>query len=92
MTTYSDAPKPSRPGDTEGGRSARVWTRERDETLIALHRTGLGYGEIAAHMGISVNAAAARIAVMIRRGILTARRGKFAHGFPIDPIGRRKDG
>ena len=89
MTTHSDAP---RPGDPGAGRATRVWTRERDETLIALHRTGLGYAEIAAHMGISVNAAAARIAVMIRRGVLTARHGKFAHGFPIDPIGRRNDG
>jgi hypothetical protein len=43
-------------------------------------------------MGISVNAAAARIAVMIRRGVLPARRGKFAHGFPIDPMGRSRNG
>jgi hypothetical protein len=45
---------------------------------VALHGTGLTYGAIASHMGISFNAAAARIALMIRRGILPAKRGKWA--------------
>ena len=58
----------------------RVWTPKRDATLIALHGTGLSYAAIASHMGISHNAAAARIAVLIRRGVLVAKRGKWAPG------------
>jgi hypothetical protein len=68
MTTHTDAP----------GR--RVWTPKRDATLIALHGTGLSYAAIASHMGITYNAAAARIAVLIRRGILPAKRGKWVAG------------
>ena len=76
MTTYADAPPRFAPADRRG----RVWTPKRDATLIALHRTGLSYAAIASHMGISYNAAAARIAVLIRRGILPAKRGKWAAG------------
>jgi len=76
MTTHTDSPLP--PAPAVGGR--RVWTPKRDATLIALHRTGLSYAAIASHMGISYNAAAARIAVMIRRGVLPAKRGKWAAG------------
>jgi hypothetical protein len=76
MTTHTDAPLRSAP--TDGDR--RVWTPKRDSTLIALHRTGLSYAAIASHMGISYNAAAARIAVLIRRGVLPAKRGKWAAG------------
>jgi transposase len=76
MTTHTDAPLDTAP--TDGDR--RVWTPKRDATLIALHRTGLSYAAIASHMGISYNAAAARIAVMIRRGVLPAKRGKWAAG------------
>jgi transposase len=76
MTTHTDAPL------REAGIASdrRVWTPKRDATLIALHRTGLSYAAIASHMGISYNAAAARIAVLIRRGILPAKRGKWAAG------------
>ena len=81
MTSHSDAPK-SPAADAAGGRARRVWTPDRDATLIALHRTGLGYAEIAGHMGLTVNAAAARIAVLIRRGVLPARHGKFARSRP----------
>jgi transposase len=76
MTTHTDAPHHS--GSAHPDR--RVWTAKRDATLIALHRTGLSYAAIASHMGISYNAAAARIAVLIRRGILPAKRGKWAAG------------
>jgi hypothetical protein len=76
MTTHTNVPL--RPAPADGDR--RVWTPKRDATLIALHRTGLSYAAIASHMGISYNAAAARIAVMIRRGILPAKRGKWAAG------------
>jgi hypothetical protein len=55
-----------------------VWTPARDATLVALHGTGLSYAAIASHMGISQNAAGSRIAVLIRRGVLPAKRGKYA--------------
>jgi hypothetical protein len=76
MTTHTDAPIRSTPAASD----RRVWTAKRDATLIALHGTGLSYAAIASHMGISYNAAAARIAVLIRRGILSAKRGKWAAG------------
>jgi hypothetical protein len=75
MTTHTDAP-PRFPTSPE----RRVWTPKRDATLVALHRTGLSYAAIASHMGVSYNAAAARIAVLIRRGILPAKRGKWVAG------------
>jgi transposase len=76
MTTHTDAPPRFAPADSD----RRVWNPKRDATLIALHGTGLSYTAIASHMGISYNAAAARIAVLIRRGILPAKRGKWAAG------------
>jgi transposase len=76
MTTQPDAPNRSAAADQD----RRVWTAKRDATLIALHRTGLSYAAIASHMGVSYNAAAARIAVLIRRGVLPAKRGKWAEG------------
>jgi hypothetical protein len=76
MTTHTDAPTPNAPAASP----RRVWTPKRDATLIALHRTGLSYAAIASHMGISYNAAAARVAVLIRRGVLPAKRGKWAAG------------
>jgi transposase len=79
MTTHTTAPPRLSPAD----RDRRVWTPKRDATLIALHGTGLSYAAIASHMGISYNAAAARIAVLIRRGVLPAKRGKWAAGGPL---------
>ena len=76
MTTHTDAPPRAVPADKD----PRVWTPKRDATLIALHGTGLSYAAIASHMGVTYNAAAARIAVLIRRGILPAKRGKWAAG------------
>jgi hypothetical protein len=76
MTTHTIAPLRISPAD----RGRRVWTPKRDATLVALHGTGLSYAAIASHMGISYNAAAARIAVLIRRGVLPAKRGKWAAG------------
>jgi hypothetical protein len=76
MTTHTDASLRSAAAVPE----RRVWTPKRDATLIALHRTGLSYAAIASHMGVSYNAAAARIAVLIRRGVLPAKRGKWAAG------------
>jgi len=76
MTTHTDAP----PRLASADRHRRVWTPRRDATLIALHGTGLSYAAIASHMGISYNAAAARIAVLIRRSVLPAKRGKWASG------------
>jgi transposase len=76
MTTHTSAPPRAVPADQD----RRVWTPKRDATLIALHGTGLSYAAIASHMGISYNAAAARIAVLIRRGVLPAKRGKWAAG------------
>ncbi len=76
MTTQPDAPHDPASADQD----RRVWTPKRDATLIALHRTGLSYAAIASHMGISYNASAARIAVLIRRGVLPAKRGKWAAG------------
>ncbi len=72
MTTHTNTPARAK--------DRRVWTPKRDATLIALHGTGLSYAAIASHMGISYNAAAARIAVLIRRGLLPAKRGKWAAG------------
>jgi hypothetical protein len=72
MTTHTDTPARTK--------DRRVWTPKRDATLIALHGTGLSYAAIASHMGISYNAAAARIAVLIRLGLLPAKRGKWAAG------------
>ena len=76
MTTHTNAPPSADPADKD----RRVWTPNRDTTLIALHGTGLSYAAIASHMGVSYNAAAARIAVLIRRGTLPAKRGKWAAG------------
>jgi transposase len=76
MTTHTDVP----PSSSLRHADRRVWTAKRDATLIALHRTGLSYAEIASHTGVSYNAAAARIAVLIRRGVLPAKRGKWAPG------------
>ncbi len=77
MTTHTTTqPTPTRPAPED----RRVWTPKRDATLVALHRTGLSYTAIASHMGMSYNAAAARIAVLIRRGVLPAKRGKWAAG------------
>jgi predicted ArsR family transcriptional regulator len=83
MTTHTNARSHLMPADSP----RRVWTPRRDATLIALHRTGLSYAAIASHMGISYNAAAARIAVLIRRGILPAKRGKWAAGGTAAPGG-----
>jgi hypothetical protein len=58
----------------------RIWTVEKDATLIALHRGGDSYIFIARKMRISLNAAAGRIAVLIRRGVLDARHGKWVRG------------
>ena len=55
----------------------RVWTEERDAILVRLHRDRRTYVDIAGELGISGNAAAARIAVLIRRGTLSARAGKW---------------
>jgi hypothetical protein len=76
MTAHSNSNGSTPP--PPGAKDRRVWTPKRDATLVALHGTGLTYGAIASHMGISFNAAAARIALMIRRGILPAKRGKWA--------------
>jgi 3-methyladenine DNA glycosylase Mpg len=51
----------------------RIWTKEKDEALVILHRAGHTYNTIAAGFGITLNAAAARIAVLIRAGVLKAR-------------------
>jgi hypothetical protein len=75
MTTHTET-------GSRTGADRRVWTPKRDQTLIALHGTGLSYAAIASHMGISYNAAAARIAVLIRRGVLPAKRGKWAAAGP----------
>lgn len=76
MTTHTNAPTRLTPAH----QNWRVWTPKRDATLIALHGTGLSYSEIASHMGVTYNAAAARIAILIRRGVLPAKRGKWAAG------------
>jgi predicted ArsR family transcriptional regulator len=55
----------------------RKWVEERDARLIALHRASRPYAEIGRELGISTNAAAGRIATLIRRGVLTARQGKW---------------
>ncbi len=57
----------------------RVWTEARDGKLIALYRGGLAYAGIADEVGDSTNAAAARIATLIRQGTLRARSGKWAY-------------
>jgi hypothetical protein len=58
----------------------RIWTGARDAILIRLHRDRRSYTVIAGEMGISPNAAAGRIAVLIRRGVLSARSGKWVGG------------
>ena len=55
----------------------RIWTKPKDATLIALHRSGLPYAVIANEFGISKNAAAGRISTLIHGGILKARHGKW---------------
>jgi hypothetical protein len=55
----------------------RIWTEARDVELIVLHGSGLSYAAIAGNLGVSTNAAAARIATLIRRDVLKARRGKW---------------
>ena len=57
----------------------RVWSEARDGKLVALHRGGLAYAAIADEVGVSTNAAAARIATLIRQGTLRARSGKWAY-------------
>ena len=56
----------------------RIWIEARDAELIVLHGSGLSYAAIAGNLGVSTNAAAARIATLIRRDLLKARRGKWA--------------
>jgi hypothetical protein len=55
----------------------RIWTEARDAELIVFHGNGLSYAAIAGNLDVSTNAAAARIATLIRRDVLKARRGKW---------------
>jgi hypothetical protein len=67
------------PGPASSQARKRVWTEARDSKLIALYRGGLAYAAIADEIAVSTNAAAARIATLIRQGILRARSGKWAY-------------
>ena len=58
----------------------RIWTEARDAELIVLHGNGLSYAAIAGNLDVSTNAVAARIATLIRRDVLQARRGKGKKG------------
>ena len=58
----------------------RIWADKRDAKLIAFYRSGDSYTTIARRMRISLNAAAARVAVLICLGVLDARHGKWARG------------
>jgi predicted ArsR family transcriptional regulator len=55
----------------------RIWTEAKDAELIVFHTSGLSYAAIAGNLGVSTNAAAARITTLIRRDVLKARRGKW---------------
>jgi hypothetical protein len=55
----------------------RIWTEAKDAALIARHRGAVPYALIADELGVSTNAAAGRIATLIRRGVLKARHGKW---------------
>ena len=70
----------------------RIWTEARDAELIGFHISGLSYAAIAGTLDVSTNAAAARIATLIRRNVLKARRGKWTKvGEHSDWLCRRLD-
>jgi hypothetical protein len=45
----------------------RIWTEAKDAELIVFHASGLPYAAIASNLDVSLNAAAAGIAMLIRR-------------------------
>jgi hypothetical protein len=65
----------------------RIWTDKKDTKLIALHRSGDSYTTIARKMRVSLNAAAGRIAVLIRRDVLQTRHGKWVSDAGLEKTG-----
>jgi hypothetical protein len=63
--------------DPGAAQQPRIWTTAKDASLISLHGGGHTYAVIAGKLGITTNAAAGRIATLIRLGALKARNGKW---------------
>ena len=72
------APEPIKKKKREFSTTSAIWTEDKVNKLIELHRAGLSLSEIGKELGVSKNSVSPKVRVLVEAGVLKPRTEQFS--------------
>ena len=80
------APEPKKKKKRAFSTTSAIWTEDKVNKLIELHRAGLSFSEIGKELGVSKNSVAPKVRVLVEAGVLKPRTEQFS--WPQEDVDR----
>ena len=80
------APEPKKKKKRAFSTTSAIWTEDKINKLIELHRAGLSFSEIGKELGVSKNSVAPKVRVLVEAGVLKPRTERFS--WPQEDVDR----
>ena len=80
------APEPKKKKKRAFSTTSAIWTEDKVNKLIELHRAGLSFSEIGKELGVSKNSVSPKVRVLVEAGVLKPRTEQFS--WPQEDVDR----
>ena len=80
------APEPKKKKKRAFSTTSAIWTEDKVNKLIELHRAGLSFSEIGKELGVSKNSVSSKVRVLVEAGVLKPRTEQFS--WPQEDVDR----
>ena len=72
------APEPKKKKKRAFSTTSAIWTEDKVNKLIELHRAGLSFSEIGKELGVSKNSVSSKVRALVEAGVLKPRTEQFS--------------
>ena len=79
-------PEPKKKKKRAFSPTSAIWTEDKVNKLIELHRAGLSFSEIGKELGVSKNSVSSKVRVLVEAGVLKPRTEQFS--WPQEDVDR----
>ena len=79
-------PEPKKKKKRAFSTTSAIWTEDKVNKLIELHRAGLSFSEIGKELGVSKNSVSSKVRVLVEAGVLMPRTEQFS--WPQEDVDR----
>lgn len=80
------APEPKKKKKRAFSTTSAIWTEDKVNKLIELHRAGLSFSEIGKELGVSKNSVSSKVRALVEAGVLRPRTEQFS--WPQEDVDR----